>query len=133
MKIGNVKKITAGIPPRTPLPTPPHRGERAPAGFFRLMAAASGLTQKEVATAGRVNDTTCEGWFNGSRPDPFDRARELFAAFTRRNKGIGPNILAYISGGDEFDGGILSKEEWEAAMVVARAVLKQNGKAVKDD
>lgn len=124
MKTGAQKKITAGTP-LPPMPhTPPRSGERAPAGFFRTMAKASGLTQKEVATAGRVNDTTCEGWFNGSRPDPFDRAREMFAAFTRRNKGIGPNILAFIAGDDEFDGGILTKEEWEAAMVVARAVLK---------
>jgi hypothetical protein len=89
------------------------------------MVAASGLTQKEVATAGRVNDTTCEGWMNGARPDPFTRARDLFLALTRRNKGIGPNILAYIAGGDDFDGGILSKEEWQAAMIVARAVMRK--------
>lgn len=122
MKSGAKTKITARTPPRS--------GEKAPAGFFRLMVSLSGLTQKEVATAGRVNDTTCEGWMNGSRPDPFDRAREMFAAFTRRNKGIGPNILAFIAGGDEFDGGILSKEEWDAAMIVAHAVLRRTQEAI---
>ena len=131
MKSGAQKKITAATPlpaiPRTPL----RSGEKAPAGFFRMMVAASGLTQKEVATAGRVNDTTCEGWMNGSRPDPLERARDMFCALTRRNKGIGPNILAYVAGGDEFDGGILNKEEWEAAMIVARAVLAKQGKAVQ--
>ena len=119
MKSGSAKKITADTPLRS--------GEPAVAGFFRSMVAASGLAYKEVATAGRVNDTTCEGWINGSRPDPFTRARDMFAAFTRRNKGLGPNILAFIAGGADFDGGILTKEEWEAAMIVARAVLKQTG------
>lgn len=127
MKSGAARKITARSPlPQTPR-TPLRSGEEVVAGFFRVMTAASGLTQKEVATAGRVNDTTCEGWMNGSRPDPFKRAQDLFAAFTRRNKGIGPNILAYIAGGADFDGGILTKEEWEAAMIVGRAVLRNRG------
>lgn len=119
MKTVSPKNITAATPLRS--------GEL----FFRSVVSASGLTQKEVATAGRVNDTTCEGWMNGSRPDPFSRARDMFAAFTRPNKGIGPNILAFIAGGADFDGGILTKEEWEAAMILARAVLK-NTKVVND-
>lgn len=132
MKTGAQKKITASTPLRSPphtplggtLPTPPRSGEPAIAGYFRLAVAVSGLTQKEVATAGRVNDTTCEGWMNGSRPDPLTRAREMFAALTRRNKSIGPNILAYIAGGDDFDGRVLTPEQHDALKTLAMAVQK---------
>jgi hypothetical protein len=101
------------------------RAERQRNRSFANFAKSAALTGRDLQRLLNLSETTIELMLSGRKRDPLSAAREMFAAFTRRNKGIGPNILAYIAGGDDFDGGILSKEEWEAAMIVARAVMRK--------
>lgn len=125
-----VKKPPSGTPTRCVdgggvsdlCPPSGHLGGGHPL-FFVAMAKAAGLSRKEFQYDLRVSKTLVDQWFAGEKKDPLVRARDLVALFVGRRRGdLVATILAYIAGGDDFDGRILTAEQVEALRKLSRAV-----------
>lgn len=106
--------------------TPSAHQEGVPVTFFRHMAEIARISRKEFALDCRVSDTLVDGWFTGEKNDPFTQAKKALTLYQRIDRQwLIPGILAWIAGGDSFDGRILSKEQNDA-LHAALELLTQN-------
>ena len=91
-------------------PSKPTRCTEDSSLFFRAMTKAAGITQKELEYELRVSHTLVNGWFNGSKNDPFTQARRAVKPFIdKKRRDLLPAIVAYIIGCDEFDEVVLER------------------------
>lgn len=84
--------------------------------FLLLMADAANLQRKDFQYGMSVSKELVKMWFEGIRRNPLKAARDCVALFPVR---LRPTILEYIAGSD-FDGTVLTNEEQQALMVLAR-------------
>jgi hypothetical protein len=105
--------------PSHPPSSQPRRLGKDESGFFRTMCKAAEITKKELVYECRVSDTLVDGWFNGSKNDPFTQARKAVSPFMdRRRRDLLPAIVAYIIGVDNFDEVVLERIQQVLVKVV---------------
>lgn len=110
MKLAAPEKKAPSSQPSHPPSDQPRRLARDESGFFRTMCKAAEITKKELVYECRVSDTLVDGWFNGSRNDPFTQARRAAKLFIdKKRRDLLPAIVAYIIGCDEFDEVVLER------------------------
>lgn len=123
MKTTGKKNIPPPITPQVhhlaqerTLPLHDDGGIDADTMFLQHVAKIAKITPKEIQYSCRVNKTTAYAWWNGTKPHPFKRARDLLSEFPVH---LYPTILEYIAGSN-FDGDILTGAENAALMVLAK-------------
>ena len=129
MKLAHVKIITPGTQPHTLPDTPPAPNQGG--GFFALMVKAAGYTRKELAYDLRWSDTYIDGIMNGEKNNPVEQARKFCKGLRQRNRmDLVVATIVHIAGGDDFDGRVLTAEQYKALYATA-LVLKELAEGVK--
>ncbi len=94
-----------------------------PAVLLNVLIKAADITRKELARTMNVSDTTVDKWMTGELADPLNRARDVVAMFSKRKRSdLVLAMLAYMAGGDDFDGRVISAEDVAALKVLAKVI-----------
>lgn len=124
MKVARATKLPPSSPLREPVVTHhvAHHDSEQPT-FLNDMRKRAGISRKELMYSMRVSKTTVDGWLDGKKADPIERARVMCALVSKRQPALIGVILLHIAG-ENYDGLILDPVKKQNLEALVEAIKK---------